>query len=322
MAEKTILVTGGAGYVGSHVCKALARAGYEPITYDNLIRGHRALVKWGPLVIGDVCDTHGVADTIAHYKPAAVMHFAALTVVGESVAYPEGYLRTNIGGTAAVLSAMKKQGVAKIIVSGTAAVYSTAAPSPITEDAPIAPANPYGDSKLAMERLLGESGLRHVILRYFNAAGADPDTETGEWHEPETHLVPNVLRAAAGIGPALKMFGDDYPTPDGTCLRDYIHVNDIAAAHLAALKHLETHAGGHIFNLGTGTGHSVREVIETARRVTGRQIPVTVEPRRPGDVPVLVADPSRAKKALGWEARASLEQQVTDAWRWVQKTQA
>ena len=321
MAERTILVTGGAGYIGSHVCKALAYAGYLPVTYDNLIRGHRALVRWGPLAIGDVCDGEGLGGVMRRYKPEAVMHFAALTVVGESVLYPVGYHRTNTEGTRCLLAAMKAHGIDKIIVSGTASVYSTHAKSPITEDAEIAPANPYGESKLAMEGLIKASGCAYAILRYFNAAGADPEAETGEWHEPETHLVPNVLRAAAGIGPSLKMFGDDYATPDGTCVRDYIHVMDIAAAHLAALEHLGTRGGGHVMNLGTGKGNSVREVIETARRVTGKAVPMTVEPRRPGDVPVLVADPSQAKKTLTWEARASLEQQVADAWRWVQKSQ-
>ena len=320
MSEKTILVTGGAGYIGSHVCKVLAKAGYEPVAYDNLIRGHRELVKWGPFELGDVCDAEGLRAVMARYKPTAVMHFAALTVVGESVLFPDGYHRTNTGGTAAILAAMRAQGIFKIILSGTASVYSTSAPNPITEDAPIAPANPYGESKRAMEKLVAENDVAHAILRYFNAAGADPDAETGEWHEPETHLVPNVLRAAAGIGPTLKLFGDDYPTPDGTCVRDYIHVNDIAAAHVSALKYLDSNPGGHIFNLGTGTGNSVLEVITAARKITGKPIAVQVEPRRPGDVPVLVADSTRVKKALGWAPRASLDDQVADAWRWVLKS--
>lgn len=318
----TILVTGGAGYVGSHACKALAKAGYTPVVYDNLNTGHRELVKWGPFELGDVCDTPALEKVMAQYKPAAVMHFAALTVVSESVAQPERYHRVNTGGTASLLAAMKAQGVNKLILSGTCAVYGLPKDNPITENTPIAPINPYGESKRAMEKLVAAvEGLSWVVFRYFNAAGADPEGETGEWHEPETHLIPNILRFAAGIGEPLKMFGDDYPTPDGTCIRDYIHVNDIAAAHVSALGYLDRHPGGHVFNLGTGTGYSVREVIDTARQVTGHAIPVIVEPRRPGDSAVLVADAAKVRAAFDWTARATLLDQVRDAWGWVTKNE-
>jgi len=321
MAGDTILVTGGAGYVGSHACKALAAAGYTPVTYDNLFRGHRELVKWGPLEVGDVCDGERLRAVMARHEPSAVMHFAALTVVSESVTHPEMYHRTNTHGTATLLDAMQDAGIGKIIVSGTCAVYGMPETLPITEETPIGPINPYGESKLAMEKLVaGAGGLSWVTFRYFNAAGADPDSETGEWHEPETHLIPNILRAAAGIGEPLRLYGEDYPTPDGTCIRDYIHVCDIAAAHVAALAYLDARPGGHVFNLGSETGFSVREVIEAARRVTGKSLPVTVEPRRAGDAAVLVADASRVKHALNWKpARSALDDQVADAWRWVIK---
>jgi UDP-arabinose 4-epimerase len=322
MTVQTILVTGGAGYVGSHACKALAQAGFQPVVFDNLNTGHRELVKWGPLEIGDICDAGALRAVMARHKPAAVMHFAALTVVSESVSQPARYYRTNIDGTAALLDAMRAHGIGKLIVSGTCAVYGLPTDNPITETTAIAPINPYGESKLAMERLVDEAGkdgaLSSVVLRYFNAAGADPESETGEWHEPETHLIPNVLRAAAGTGGPLKLYGEDYPTPDGTCIRDYVHVCDIAAAHVAALAYLNTHPGQHIFNLGSGTGFSVRQVIDAARTVTGLPIPIAIAPRRAGDSPTLVADTSRVKNALGWSPRATLLDQVRDAWKWEQ----
>ncbi len=318
MVDKTILVTGGAGYVGSHACKALAQAGYVPVTYDNLFRGHRELVKWGPLEVGDICDPARLKDVIARHKPVATMHFAAMALVGESVSQPDVYHRVNVEGTSTLLAIMRGAGVDKIVVSGTCAVYGMPKTTPITEDTPIAPISPYGETKLGMERRVSAADVSSVVLRYFNAAGADPDAETGEWHEPETHLIPNVLNAATK-GETLRLFGDDYPTPDGTCIRDYIHVCDIAAAHVAALAYMDKAPGAHVFNLGTGTGNSVREVIETARRVTGKDIRAVVEKRREGDPAVLVANSSRVQSALGWTPRRSLEDQVRDAWRWTQK---
>ncbi len=321
---ETILVTGGAGYVGSHVCKALAVAGFKPVTYDNLFRGHKELVKWGPLEVGDVCDTEKLQAVITRHKPSAVMHFAALTLVGESVAQPGLYHHNNGDGTQSLLTAMQRCGVNRIVVSGTCAVYGIPQKMPIDENTPIGPINPYGHSKLAMENHVHAAAtkgeLSSVVLRYFNAAGADPEGETGEWHEPETHLIPNVLRAAAGIGEPLRLFGTDYPTPDGTCIRDYIHVCDIAAAHVAALSHLNGPPKGHVFNLGSGTGFSVRQVIDTARAVTGRDIAFSVEPRRDGDPAILVADSTRIQNDLQWKPmRSGLPEQIGDAWRWVQK---
>ena len=324
MTAKTVLVTGGAGYVGSHACKALAAAGYTPVAFDNLNTGHRELVKWGPLEVGDVCDDAALQKVMAHYEPVAVMHFAALTVVSESVAQPARYRRVNVGGTATLLAAMRTHGIGRLIVSGTCAVYGLPTDNPITEATALAPINPYGETKLAVENLVADAAkdgaLSWVVLRYFNAAGADPEGETGEWHEPETHLIPNILHAAAGRGAPLQLYGDDYATPDGTCVRDYVHVCDIAAAHVAALNYVDVSPGGHVFNLGSGRGFSVREVIDAARTITGLPIPVTVGPRRAGDSAVLVADSSKVRRALAWAPRATLLDQVRDAWNWVQKS--
>jgi UDP-glucose-4-epimerase GalE len=320
VSGKIILVTGGGGYVGSHACKALAAAGYTPVTYDNFIRGHRDFVKWGPLEEGDICDGEGLLAVMKKYSPHAVMHFAALALVGESITESARYFRTNADGTATLVGAMAQAGIKRLIVSGTCAVYGIPASTPIAEDAPKAPINPYGESKLRMEEIIAKAGETHglawTVLRYFNAAGADPDGEIGERHDPETHLIPNVLRAVAGRQP-LNIFGDDYPTPDGTCIRDYVHVSDIAAAHVAALGYLDSNPGGYTFNLGNGTGFSVREVIAAVQRITGKQIPMTIAPRRPGDPAVLIADPSRARQILRWTPkRSSLDDQVSDAWNW------
>ncbi|MGE4062742.1 MAG: UDP-glucose 4-epimerase GalE [Rhodospirillaceae bacterium] len=317
----TVLVTGGAGYVGSCACKTLARAGHKVVTYDSLIRGHRALVKWGPLEIGDIHDRARLAEVMARYRPDAVMHFASFIFVGESVEKPQLYEDNIVGGTASLVGAMGDAGVNTLVVSSSAAVYGNPVRVPVSEDEPCRPVNPYGVSKLKMERLLAEAhsahGLAWVALRYFNAAGADPDGETGEWHDPETHLIPRVLDAALGRAPAITINGDDYPTPDGTCVRDYIHVADLADAHVLAWRHAIGHGGGAVFNLGSSHGFSVREVIDAARRVTGHAIPVTIGPRREGDPPVLVADSDRARRILGWAPRRSdLMSQIGDAWAW------
>lgn len=316
----TILVTGGAGYVGSHACKALKRAGYTPVTYDNLGRGHRELVKWGPLVEGDLHDTDGLRAALRTHRPAAVMHFASLIDVAESVAQPEMYRHNIVEGTRSLLAAMKAEGVNRIVVSSSCSIYGVPDRMPIDETAPRRPNNPYGAAKLGMEELLAQ-GTEHpdlawTSMRYFNAAGADPDGETGEWHEPENHLIPRVLDVAMGRATTVFAHGGDYPTPDGTCVRDYIHVNDLAEAHLLALN---GDYAGMAFNLGTGGGYSVRQVVETARAVTGRDIPLQVGPRRPGDPAFLVADSGRAARTLGWTARRPLADQIGDAWAWHRK---
>jgi UDP-glucose-4-epimerase GalE len=307
--SKSVLVTGGAGYIGSHACKVLARAGYRPVVFDNLSRGHREVVRWGPLVEGDLADRARLAAALEQNQVSAVMHFAAYAYVGESVADPGMYYRNNLGGTLSLIEAMRESGVDRIVFSSTCATYGTPDSVPIRETAQQLPVNPYGETKLAIERALhwyGQAyGLRSVSLRYFNAAGADPDSETGELHEPETHLVPLVLQTALGQRPQIDIYGTDYPTPDGTAIRDYIHVQDLADAHLRALEHLGAGGASAALNLGTGRGHSVREVVRVAEAISGRRIPCRETARRPGDPPVLVADPRLAAEVLGWRPRLS-----------------
>jgi UDP-glucose-4-epimerase GalE len=316
-----ILVTGGAGYVGSHACKALAAAGHTPVAYDNLGRGHRELVKWGPLEVGDLADRARLDEVFARHRPAAVMHFAAFAYVGESVQDPALYYRNNVGGTLELVEAARRAGVGRLVFSSTCSTYGVPERMPIDEDAPQRPINPYGATKLAIERMLADYGaaygLRSVSLRYFNAAGCDPDGETGELHDPETHVIPRVLMAATGEIGHVEIFGTDYPTPDGTCLRDYVHVADLAYGHVQALDYLERGGATTAVNLGTGRGFSVREVIAAAEQVVARRIPVREAPRRPGDPPVLVADPSRARALLGFAPRyTELAPMVATAWRW------
>lgn len=306
---QSILVTGGAGYIGSHTCKLLAHAGYRPVVFDNLSRGHREAVQWGPLVEADLADRARLCAALAEHRVAAVMHFAAHASVGESVADPALYYRNNLVGTLSLLDAMRGAGIGNIVFSSTCAIYGTPETTPIRESAPQRPVNPYGETKLAIERALywyGEAyGMRSAALRYFNAAGADPDREIGECHEPETHLIPLVLQAALGHRPQIEIYGVDYPTPDGTAIRDYVHVHDLAVAHLRALEHLCGGGASIAVNLGTGHGHSVREVIAAAERISGRRVPVQATPRRAGDPPALVADPSLAAERLGWRAQFS-----------------
>jgi UDP-arabinose 4-epimerase len=319
--SQSILVTGGAGYVGSHACKALAGAGYRPVVYDNLARGHREAVRWGPLVEGDLHDRARLAAALSAHQVTAVMHFAAFAYVGESVADPEIYYANNLGGTLALLGAMRETGVERIVFSSTCAIYGVPDQLPIRETCAKAPLNPYGETKLAIERALhwyaAAYGMRYAALRYFNAAGADPAGETGEDHEPETHLIPLILRAAHGRGDPIQIYGTDYPTPDGTAIRDYIHVSDLAEAHLRALGHLAAGGDSVALNLGTGRGHSVREVIAAVERVGGRKVPQREAARRPGDPPELVADPALALSRLGWQPRHSdLDTIISTALAW------
>ena len=316
-----VLVTGGAGYIGSHACKALAASGHEPVAFDNLSEGHRWAVKWGPLEEGDVTDPARLAEVFNLHRPEAVMHFAARAYVGESVTDPERYYRNNVAGTLCLLGAMRSRGVSGFVFSTTCATYGEPLRSPIAEDHPQNPVNPYGRSKLTVEHILRDYahayGLKAIALRYFNAAGADPDGEIGEGHEPETHLIPLVLEAAKSEQ-AITIFGEDYATADGTCIRDYTHVADLAAAHVLALEKLANGAGFSAYNLGTGLGLSVREVIDVAQQVTGRSVKALVGPRRPGDPPILVADGSLAQRELGWRpAHSSPSEMVRSAWTWM-----
>jgi UDP-glucose-4-epimerase GalE len=319
--SNAILVTGGAGYIGSHACKALARAGYEPIAFDNLVYGHRDAVRWGPLVEGDLADRALVAATLRRFDVAAVMHFAAYAYVGESMIRPELYFRNNVVNSLDLIESMHDVGIRRIVFSSTCATYGIPATVPIRETMPQHPVNPYGESKLMIERALHwhgvAHGLGHVALRYFNAAGADPEGETGEHHEPETHLIPLVLDAALGRRTQVDIYGTDYATPDGTAIRDYIHVSDLAAAHVQALTYLERGGASTALNLATGQGHSVREVIAAAERITGRRIPRREVARRPGDPPCLVADATSAKRTLGWTPQLSdLDTIIATAWAW------
>ncbi len=320
----TVLVTGGAGYIGSHTCKALENAGYLPVTYDSLLRGHAWAVKWGPLEVGDLMDVERLRDTLRKYRPRGVIHFAAFAYVGESMQHPLMYYRNNVGGTVSLLEAMAAEGIDRLVFSSTCATYGTPEINPIREDMPQNPINPYGQSKLMVEQILKDcarnGSLATVALRYFNAAGSDAGGEIGEAHHPETHLIPLALAAAHGGATPLTVFGNDHPTPDGTCIRDYIHVTDLADAHVKALDYTSNNHGFAAFNLGTGTGISINELIRIAQEVTGREVPFSYGPRRAGDPAALVADPRLAGEALGWRARHSdLRNILQTAWNWMER---
>ena len=322
--DVAILVTGGAGYIGAHCCKALSEAGYLPVCVDDLSTGSRDFVKWGPLVVGSIRDTARVAETIRSHHIAAVMHFAAFSQVGESVADPQKYYLNNVGGTLSLLAAMREAGCSRLVFSSTGAVYGNAGRDPISEDAAGAPVNPYGVSKWMIEQMLTDFRaayqLNSTCLRYFNASGAERSASIGEFRDPETHLIPRAMMALQGYVEDFAIFGDDYETPDGTAVRDYIHVEDLAAAHILALDALLNGSVGGCFNLGTGSGYSVREVIAAVEAAAGRKVPLTVKPRRIGDPPILVADPSSAQTSLGFRPVASdLATIVASAWAWHQK---
>jgi len=314
-----VLVIGGAGYIGSHTARALKRVGHTPLIFDNLSTGHDCLAKGVELVKGDILDQAKLSLILQRVN--AVMHFAAHAYVGESVTNPRKYFRNNVEGGLSLLNAAVDSGVKKIIFSSTCAVYGEPASIPIAENTARQPVNPYGVSKLffeyALEAYDRAYGLRFASLRYFNAAGADESGEIGELHEPETHLIPLALRASSGKGPELQVFGADYPTPDGTCVRDYIHVNDLAEAHVKALDHLQAGKESFAANLGTGRGHSVREVVAAVEEVTGNPVPLRLCPRRPGDPPALVADPRHAETLLQWKAKRNLREIVSTAWNWM-----
>jgi UDP-arabinose 4-epimerase len=319
-----ILVTGGAGYIGSHTSKALAAAGYTPVVLDNLSSGHRWAVKWGPLVVADIADRARVKSVVKEWDIEAVIHFAAHAYVGESVRQPQKYFDNNVTKTLALLDTLLEAGVSKVVLSSSCATYGVPHKLPISEGHPQEPINPYGASKLFVEKILYwyevAYGLRHMNLRYFNAAGADPDGEIGEDHDPETHLIPLVIAAAQGMNPTFEIFGTDYDTADGTAVRDYVHVCDLARAHINALDYLL--AGGHSasVNLGTGCGHSIRDVISAVEALSGRAVRVVEGPRRAGDPPTLIASPQFGQRLLGWApVKSDLQTIVRTAWQWHQK---
>jgi UDP-glucose-4-epimerase GalE len=321
MSQRAVLVTGGAGYIGSHTCKALALAGGLPVALDNLIHGHKAAVRWGPLVEGDLRDRAFVEGAIREYRIDAVVHFAGYAYVGESMRDPGKYFGNNVAASLALLEAMQACGVGRFVFSSTCATYGVPESLPILEEHAQHPVNPYGESKLFVERALHwyavAHDLRSVALRYFNAAGADPDGEIGEDHDPETHLIPLAIGAALGRRPPLQIYGTDYPTPDGTAVRDYVHVTDLADAHVRALDYLEAGGESSAFNLGAGRGYSVREVVAAVERTVKREMPRREAARRPGDPASLVAAPGRARDRLGWAPQHSdLDTIIATAWRW------
>ncbi len=318
-----VLVCGGAGYIGAHMVRWLAGLGHEPVVFDNLSGGHRAAVGDAPLIVGDLLDRAAVDAALAASGADVVMHFCAKALVGESVTDPYLYYENNVVGTLNLLQAMRHRGVARLVFSSTCAIFGVPKSARIAEDHPKAPVNPYGASKLMCEQLLADAahayGLRSVALRYFNAAGASPAGGIGESHDPETHLIPNTIRAVLGHAPALSILGRDYPTSDGTCIRDYVHVDDLALAHASAIEYIDRHEGAHVFNLGSENGASVLDVIASVERVTGKAVPRRDAPRRPGDPPSLVADSQRARELLGWVPRyRTLDSIVETAWRWHQ----
>lgn len=318
---QNIIVTGGAGYIGSHACKALKAAGYTPITIDNLITGWRDAVKFGPFEQVDLCDRDQLDPVFEKYKPAAVMHFAALSQVGESMKEPEKYWRNNVLGSLNLIEACVKHDVKNFVFSSTCATYGDQDNVVLDENSTQLPINSYGASKKAVEEILWNMeqayGLNSVIFRYFNVAGADPEGEIGEFHQPETHLVPLILQAIDGQRDALTIFGTDYETPDGTCIRDYVHVCDLVDAHILGLRHLEGGGTSSVFNLGTGSGFSVRAMIKEAGAITNRPVPVVEGERRPGDCTKLVSGSQKAKDVLGWNPqRSTPKEMIADAWRW------
>jgi UDP-arabinose 4-epimerase len=324
--SKTVFVTGGAGYVGSHCAKAFAQAGWTVVTYDNLSRGHRDLVKWGDLIEGDILDQQALTAAIQRVQPDAVAHFAALAYVAESVAQPDIYYRNNVTGTMNLLDAMVVGGVNRMVFSSSCATYGISNDL-ITEDTPQKPINPYGETKKICEHMIRDYGqahdIRSVILRYFNAAGCDPDGDTGERHDPEPHVIPLAIRGAMDGTFTFNILGGDYDTPDGTCVRDYVHVSDLGEAHALALKYLSDGGASEILNLGTGHGSSVMQLADAVSRVAGKEVPRVIADRRPGDPPSLVASAGKAKRVLGWEPRQSdLDTILTTAWAWFQQDAA
>ena len=319
-----VLVTGGAGYIGSHVCKALSQKGFLPITYDNLCSGNKGAVQWGPFEQGDIRDRARLAEVIRIYKPHAVMHFAALIQVGDSVINPAEFYDNNVYGSLCLLQEATMRGIRHLVFSSTAAVYGTPEMDLLDESAPLKPINPYGQTKLAMENMIRDFSqaydLQYAILRYFNAAGADPETQLGTAYKKDTHIIPCLMKVCAGMVPEIRVFGNDYDTPDGTAIRDYVHVSDLAEAHIKALRYITTKRENITMNLGTSQGYSVRQVLDTARRVTGQPISEVIDPRRAGDPPVLVANAELAKRQLGWTpAYSDMDTIVRTAWAWRKK---
>ncbi len=319
---QTVLVAGGAGYVGSHCCLALAEAGFRPVVFDDLSNGHREHVQWGPFEAGDIRDRARLDAVFAAHRPVAVLHFAARIEVGESVKNPGAFFDNNVGGTITLIEAARRAGVNALVFSSTCATFGDPVILPMPETHPQAPLNPYGRSKLMVEQALADYdryvGFRSAVMRYFNAAGADPQGRIGEWHEPETHAIPLAIQVALGQRPHFTIFGDDYDTRDGTAVRDYVHVLDLADAHVSALRRLLAGGASESYNLGTGAGTTVRELVDGVGRAVGQALPVQVAARRPGDAPVLVGDNAKAREQLGWRPSRDLDAILSSAWRWHQ----